>query len=45
MHPIGQILKFYHQREFQDRGTEDMHAPIYIADASKIDENEGSEVV
>ena len=45
MHPIGQILSFVDEREFQNRGTEHMHAPIHIVDAPKIDENEGSEVV
>ena len=45
MHPTGQILNFYDQREFQTRGTEHMHAPIPIADAPKVDENEDSEVV
>ena len=40
MHPIGQILNFGDQREFQNRGIEHMHAPIHIVDASKIDENE-----
>ena len=45
MHPIGQILNFGNQREFQNRGTEHVHAPINIVDAPKIDENEGSEVV
>ena len=45
MHPIGQILNFVDRREFQNRGTEHMHAPIHIVDAPKIDENEDSEVV
>ena len=45
MPPIGQILKFNDQREFQNRGTEHMHAPIHIIDAPKIDENEDSEVL
>ena len=45
MHPIGQILKFDDWREFQNRGTEHMHAPIHIVDAPKIGENEDSEVV
>ena len=45
MHPIGQILNFDDQREFQNSGTEHRHAAIYIADAPKIDENGGSEVV
>ena len=31
--------------EFQNRGTEHMHAPIHIADTLKIDENEDSELV
>ena len=44
MHPIGQILNFDDQREFQNRGTEHMHAPIHVVDAPKIDENEDSEV-
>ena len=45
MYPIGQILNFDDQGEFQNRGTEHMHAPIHIVDAPKIDENEDSEVV
>ena len=45
MHPIGQILNFDNQREFQNRGTEHMHVPIHIVDAAKIDENVDSEVV
>ena len=45
MHPIGQISNFDNQREFQNRGTEPMHASIHIVDAPKIDENEDSEVV
>ena len=45
MHPVGQILNFDDRREFQNRGTEHMHAPIHIVDAPKIDENEDSEVV
>ena len=43
MHPIGQMLNFDDRREFQNRGTEHMHAPIHI-DAPKIDEIEDSEV-
>ena len=45
MHPIGQILNFDERREFKNRGTEHMHAPIHIVDVPKIDENENSEVV
>ena len=45
MHPIVQIWNFDNQREFQNRGTEHTHSPIHIVDASKIDENEDSEVV
>ena len=45
MHPIGQILNFDDRTEFQNRGTEHMHAPIHIVDAPKIGENEDSEVV
>ena len=45
MHPIGQILNFDDRREFQNRGTEHIHAPIHVVDAPKIDENEDSEVV
>ena len=45
MHPIGQILNFDDQREFQSRATEHTHAPIHIVDSPKIDENEESEVV
>ena len=39
MHPIGQILYFDDRREFQNRGTERMHAPIHVADAPKIEVN------
>ena len=42
MHTIGQILNFDDRREFQNRGTEHKHAPVHIADAPKIDENEDS---
>ena len=42
MHPIGQILNFDDRREFQNRGTEHMHAPIHVVDAPKIDENDKS---
>ena len=45
MHPIGQILNFDGQREFQNRKTEHMNAPIHIINPSKTDENEDSEVV
>ena len=45
MHRFGQILNFDHQREFQNKGTEHMDAPVHIVDALKIDENEDSEVV
>ena len=45
IHPIGQILNFNYRREFQNRGTEHVHAPIHILDVPKIDENEDSEVV
>ena len=45
VHPIGQILNFDNQREFQNRGTEHMLVRIHIADAPKIDENVDSEVV
>ena len=45
MHPIGQILNFDDEKEFQNRGIEHMHALIHIVDAPKINENEGSEVV
>ena len=42
---MGQILNFNYRREFQNRGTEHVHAPIHILDVPKIDENEDSEVV
>ena len=45
MHPIGQILNFENQQEFQKRGSEHMHVPIYRADAPKIDENDDNEAV
>ena len=45
MHPIGQMLNFDDQREFQHRGAEHMHAAVHIVHAPKIDENEDSEVV
>ena len=45
MQPICQILNVDDQKEFQYRGTEHMHAPIHIADAPKIYENEDSEMV
>ena len=45
MHSIAQILNFHNEREFQNRETEHMHAPIHIVDAPKIDGNEDIEVV
>ena len=45
MHPIGQILDFDDRREFQNRGTEHMQAPIHVVDAPKIDKNNDSEVI
>ena len=44
MHPIGQILNYDERREFQNRGTEHIHAPIHVLGAPKIDENDDSEV-
>ena len=38
MNPIGQILNFDDRREFWNRGTEYMHAPIHVLDAPKTDE-------
>ena len=40
MHPIGHILNFEGQREFQNGETEHMHAPIHILDAPKYDQKE-----
>ena len=45
MHGIGQILNFDDSREFQNRGTEHMYAPIHIVDSPWINGNEDSEVV
>ena len=45
MHPIGQILNFDDQREFQNRGAEHMQTSIRLVDAPNIDENEDSEIV
>ena len=45
MYPTGQILNLDDRREFQNRETEHMHAPIHVADAPKIDENNNSEVI
>ena len=45
VHPIGQMLNFDDQREFQNRGAEHMHAAVHIVHAPKIDKNEDSEVV
>ena len=45
MHLIGQSLNFDDRGEFQNRGTEHMHAPIHIVNAPKIDENKNSEIV
>ena len=44
MHPIGQILNCENWRELKNTGTEQMHAPIHIVNAPKINENEDSEV-
>ena len=30
VHPIGQMLNFDDQREFQHRGAEHMHAAVHI---------------
>ena len=45
MHPVGQILNFDDRRDFQNRETEHILAPIHIVDAPKLDENENSKVV
>ena len=45
MHTIGQIWNFDNRREFENRGTEHMHAQIHVVDAPKIDESKSSEVV
>ena len=45
MHSTGHILDFNDRRDFQNRGTEHMYAPIHIVDATKIDKNEDIEVV
>ena len=45
MHPIGQIFNTDDWREYKNVRIEHMLAPIYIADTSKIDENEDSEIV
>ena len=45
MHPIGQILDFDDWTEFQNRGTEHMHAPIHIVGAPKNYGNKDSEEV
>ena len=45
IHPIGQILNFNDRRQFQNRWTKHMHAPIHIVDAPKTDENKDSEAV
>ena len=42
MHPIGQILNYDERREFQNRGTEHIHAPIHIKGAPIIDEDDDS---
>ena len=39
MHPIGQILNYDERREFQNRGTEHIHAPIHIVGAPILDED------
>ena len=38
-------MNFDDRREFQTRGTELIHPPIYIADAPKIDENNDIKVI
>ena len=45
MYPISETWSFNNWREFQNRGTECIHAPIYVVDAPKSDETEDSEVV
>ena len=36
MHPIGQILNFDNRKEFQNRRTEHMHAPIHVVKESEV---------
>ena len=36
MHPIGQVLNYYEQDEFQFRGPEDLHVLFHVKDAPKI---------
>ena len=44
IHPIGQILNYDSKGAFQLRGTEHPHCSIHIMGASRIDENDDSEV-
>ena len=44
IHHIGQILNYDSKGEFQLRGTEHPHCSIHIMVASRIDENDDSEV-
>ena len=45
LHPICQSLNFDDRREFPNRGTQDMHAPIHVVNAPKVDINEDSDKV
>ena len=45
MHPILQMLNFDDSREYQERATEYLHAPIHVADAPIIVESTDEEVV
>ena len=40
MHPIGQILDYDERRGFQNKETEYIHAPIYVFDARRLDEDD-----
>ena len=37
---MGHILNHDERREFQNRQTEHMHAPFYVIDALKLDEDD-----
>ena len=45
MDPSGLILNFDDRREFPNRATEHIHAPIHVVNASKVDDNKYSEVI
>ena len=45
LHPIGQILNYDERGEFQDRGTEHIHAPVHVENAPTIENDSREDVI